>query len=248
MGWKIFVKAIRLVFDNFGAALRISALLYLIPVVVGFVLTYLVVQSVLQSPPEARDFSRVTTVQTVAGLVSLAAALWIGVAWHRFILLDEKPGAVIPVFNGRRILSYFGYSLLLVLIALPFGLALLLLAFLPPPAGPMVASVGALVTAFVYLVVGYRLGVILPAAAVGRPLRLGEAWRATRGATGTIVVLALVTAISAIVIQLPALGMTGPYVIAGLLWRLVVGWLEVLVGVSILTTLYGYFVEHRAVD
>jgi len=101
------------------------------------------------------------------------------------------------------------------------------------------------VTVFVVLVIGYRLALILPASSVDKRLGLGEAWAATSGATGDIVVLALISAVAAVVIGLPSLVFTGPLLPLGILWDAAVTWLSLMVGISILTTLYGHYVEGR---
>jgi hypothetical protein len=92
-----------------------------------------------------------------------------------------------------------------------------------------------------------RLALILPAAAVGRPMTLGESWRYTARASGAIFV--------AIVI-LSALSIGAGFVLDLLLpgglvrtvFDVVVTWISLMVGVSVMTTLYGHLVERRAID
>jgi hypothetical protein len=120
------------------------------------------------------------------------------------------------------------------------------LILIVPPLG-FLAAIAALAAA---LIVGYRFAPLLPASAVGQPLTFGAAWEATKGATSAIVVLAIVSAVASFVIDLPALvlGLAGPPGhILGLIWMLGTGWVKMLVGVSILTTLYGHYVEGRAI-
>ena len=95
-------------------------------------------------------------------------------------------------------------------------------------------------------VVSYRLGTSLPAVALdeGGPFMAG--WDATRGENGTIAVLALVTVL--IVFGSSVIGL---YVLIGITplfvaWNIVFNWLAMMVGVSVLTTLYGHFIEKRA--
>jgi hypothetical protein len=251
MGLKIFLKAIRLVFDNLGAVLRISLLLYLIQAGIGLVLAYLALMAIFSAGGPVSPW--VTTgIGAVVSLLQLLPVIWIAVAWHRFILIDELPGTVLPVFNRDRLLAYLGYSLLLALIFIaiyvPVAIALALLARVSPPAGPLLAILLNLVALFALLVVGYRLGLILPASALGRPLRMGEAWAATRGRLGTFLLLAFLSAVSIIVLDLPAFAFTGSLAIVGYVWRLVVGWFALMVGTSVLTTLYGHFIERRSID
>jgi hypothetical protein len=245
LGWNIFTKAVRLVIDNLNDALRISALLYLVPAVLVAAITFSMAPGAAANPG---SMAPVGGPAAILGIVQFVAFLWIAVAWHRFVLLDERPQGWLPRFNGSRMLAYFGYSLLLVLIAIPFlivgGLLAAALAF----GGIPLLVLGGLIVLIAALIVGYRLALILPASSVDKPIKLGQAWEATRGASGTIVALALISAVAAVVLDLPALVFGGPLAIVGVIWRLVMGWLELVVGISILTTLYGHFVEGRAVQ
>lgn len=245
MGWKIFVKAIRLVFDNLNDALRISALLYFVPTAILYGLTYAMVpRTAGKADPAA--LAAFVGPSAILSLIEVVAFVWIAVAWHRFVLLDERPDGWLPRFNGPRMLGYVGYSLLLALISIPILIVGALVIAALTLGGPLLIAVGVLVMVSAALIVGYRLALVLPASSIEKPLRLGQAWEATRGANGTIVVLALVSALAAVLLDLPGMAMTGPLALLGLVWRLVMGWLELVVGVSILTTLYGVFIEHRS--
>lgn len=247
MGFRIFAHAIALVFNNLGPALRISALLYFVPAVLAQVA---IVTIVMQSAdPQAT--LRVTTI--AFSIVAAAAALWIAVAWHRYVLLDEAPGAALPVFHGDRVLAYFGNTLLVGLIAF----AIALVTFLPLgllmagfARGGAVASYAALlvplISIFVIAVFMYRFTLILPASAVGKPIKLSEAWAATRGANGAIFVIAFLSSLCVVVLSLPVvwLAQSGIWWVAAI-WEILVGWIQLIVGVSIVTTLYGHYIEKR---
>lgn len=250
MGVNLFVHSVRLVLGDWRNALSISGLLYLIYAVPNLLLN-------LFFPPPPRDTATaadigaalaMAPVAIITSILALVAFVWIAVAWHRYVLLDEMPQGQLPEFNGSRLLAYAGYSLLVGLLglvaAVVVGAIVGVLVVLVPPLA-FVAALAALAAA---LVVGYRLAPVLPASAVGKPLTLGAAWEATKGASGAIVVLAIVSAIAALVIDLPALllafaGPVGRFL--GLIWTLGTDWVKMLVGVSILTTLYGHYVEGR---
>jgi hypothetical protein len=87
------------------------------------------------------------------------------VRWHRLYLLEERHGVFTEVFAARN-WRFLGYFLLLSLApGVPewiFG----------PSGWPIV-----IVLYFVFL----RFSLVLPSAAVDRPLGLGEAWRKMRG-------------------------------------------------------------------
>jgi hypothetical protein len=188
-------------------------------------------------------------------VVSAVGLLWVAVAWHRYILLDEMPGAVLPVFRGDRVFAYFLNSLLIGLVALGIGLVVFI------PLGPLAAALAnsgdngvivavasTLVAAFIVTALLYRLMPILPASAVDKPIRLSEAWSATSGATESIVILALLSALSIVLLDLPTTFLARHVAWwAGSVWQLLVTWIEVMVGLSIITTLYGHYVEGRPV-
>ncbi len=248
LGWAIFAHAIRLVFSHLGAALRISALIYICELVLFGVAAYVGLASAmtLSIDPVAVLAIVVASAATVIGTI------WIAVAWHRYVLLDEMPGAVVARFNGNRILAYFGNSVLLGLIALAIGvvISLVLVPLMSAvrsggPADIVLQLIPLLLIVVLFLLVGYRLGIVLPASAIGKPLRFGEAWAATRGATGTLIALAILSAIGVAVLRIPEFIIPDGLVWLTLVWGLVSGWIELIVGISILTTLYGVYVEKR---
>lgn len=246
MGMAILRHSIGLVLNNLNAALRISAVLYFGPAVV-----LLLVMAVMGVPSP----QNMGAVGVLTGLIALVAAigiLWIAVAWHRYVLLDELPDGPIPPFRGDSMLRYFGYSLLIGLISL---VAVVVVGLVGTPLIAMtggflpIALLVALATIFVVLIINYRLSAVLPGTAVGKPVSLGEAWRATANANGALIGLAILSAIVAVAIDIPAYLLNyggGVGMLLGQVWTTGTGWLKLMVGVSILTTLYGHFIEGRA--
>jgi hypothetical protein len=247
VGLRIFVHAVELVFSHIGAALRISAVLYLVPAILyQFVLT-----TVISSGPNPLAALQVVTL--VFAIVGGLAALWIAVAWHRYVLLDESPGSTMPPFHGDRLLAYFGNSFIIGLIAFGLGLVIFM------PLGFVAAGIakgGGAVNYLILLVplVGYfaiaafiyRISHILPASAIGKPIKLSEAWAATSGTNVTIFVLALISVLCVLLLGLPVLWIRPNLgVLAGFLWQTVIGWIELMVAISIITTLYGHYIERR---
>jgi len=189
----------------------------------------------------------------LALLIMVVTGLWIAVAWHRYILRVEEPGSVIPAFKGDRMLAYFGYSILIAIILILMSLVLGLVVGLV--VGPFLGSsplfgmivIGILV--YVPLViVAYRLSVVLPAAALGEELGIGGALERTRGTTGTLLLLAIISLIGAVVIDLPTAYIFTPGSIISIIWSALTQWIVLMVGISILTTLYGVYVEDRKLN
>lgn len=251
MGLRIFLHAMRLVFSQLGAALRISGVLYIISSVISGFAYFSVfggVANPTQLPANSWQFFAAT-------LISVLIYLWIAVGWHRFVLLDEAPATPLPPFHGDRVLAYFGRLLQLGLLGLAVGVLIGLSSFaLASLSGGnvVILSVVPLVLLAVMLLIFYRLAPVLPGAAVGKPIGIGAAWKATSGAWGTFLVLAVVCLIASLVIDLPAFAVS--YLMAGtagallsLIWVSITAWIKLMAGISILTAIYGVYVEKRAI-
>jgi hypothetical protein len=168
------------------------------------------------------------------------------------VLLEEYPG-LLPTLSDRPILRYVLATLILIVVLLVVAsIPLTIVVGLVLLGDPQSPSIGAiliveLVTGAVLYWLSMRLALILPATAVGRPMTLGESWRYTARASGAIFV--------AIVI-LSALSIGAGFVLDLLLpgglvrtvFDVVVTWISLMVGVSVMTTLYGHLVERRAID
>ena len=181
-------------------------------------------------------------------LLSMIFTIWVIVAWHRFILLEEDPTGFVTPFNGDRILAYLGQILKLFLvgflISLPFGAVFgLVLAVSPSTliAGLFVLSA----VFFAWLVlVFYRLSITLPASAIGRPISLREAWRATEGTWWVLFVLVLLAGLTQMLIQfVVSLLLVVP--LLGFAVNLLISFAIGMLNASILTTLYGHYIEGR---
>ena len=81
-------------------------------------------------------------------------------------------------------------------------------------------------------------------AALGDSLSLGDAWGATNGAMGDLLVLAILAVLGSVLIDLPVLSLMNIMPLA-MTWTFVTAWIKTMVGASILTTIYGHYVEGR---
>lgn len=249
-GWRIFVHSVRLIVNNLGDALRVSGLLYLVQVASQiYAYTRLPARPVGAPGLPAEEFTT-SGEAGIFGLLFLAtvvASLWIAVGWHRFVLEEEYPRGWVPRWHGGAMLSYLWRSILVFLavavLMLVAGLIVAMAALISP----------ALIAIFGLGIVGlgsylfFRLGVTLPATAVGHKLSLRESWNATRDRDGAIVVLAFITIAATALIQLPNFA-GEPRSLLTLVYTLVTGWVATMVGISVLTTLYGHYVQGRPID
>ncbi|MBL8562053.1 MAG: threonine dehydratase, partial [Gemmobacter sp.] len=109
------------------------------------------------------------------------------------------------------------------------------------PLANLLAALAMIVPAFAVL---YRLSASLPGLALDRQTAFADGWVATTGETETILILAFFTGLIGIVLGAPLSLMPQGSVFA-LLWELVAGWVQLMVSASILTTLYGHYIEKR---
>lgn len=119
-------------------------------------------------------------VAAVVTLVWLCSSASIAVAWHRNLLLGERPAAFNLTF-GRREIAYLLKTLLIALIAAVPALVLITLASALVTVG--VVALSALVVLAVFLVLPpiMRLCLVLPATALDEPLGFGEAFSRSAG-------------------------------------------------------------------
>ncbi|WEK03033.1 MAG: hypothetical protein P0Y65_12540 [Candidatus Devosia phytovorans] len=236
MGFRIFLHSLRLVFTQLGDALRVSGLLYLVATVISFG-TFFVF------PPTVVEGRLVPSWQWIPATLMVGILyMWIAIGWHRFVLRDETTNALVPGFRGDRILAYFGRGVQVGLLML-VGLLVIMLFIGISGGNPIIMVIGLLVGLSITLLVTYRLAPLFPAAALGEPGGVGQAWAATRGATWDLLLLAIICAVATFVVDLPLEILRGDVLVIA--WSTVTGWIKLMVGVSILTAIYGVYVEKR---
>ena len=260
MAFQIIRHAFRMIFGNFGQALRASIGPYVV-LIVGYLVVFALVG---QSGAFMQLTSGVGTlpegaigavILTAIGLIpfTLFVLAWIAVTWHRFILLEEYSG-ILPAVSGRPIWPYVGrsilYGLLVGLLAIPlvFVAGIIMSPFLSsasPSVFPLPALIMFVAITAVLSFVWFRIGLALPSVAVGEPVSMGTAWAASRPMAGTIfgvaVLLMVINGIATVAVnQISAIV---PFF--GVIVDIAVQWTILMLGVSILTTLYGHLIEKR---
>lgn len=194
----------------------------------------------------------------VIGLLSTFAFASIAVGWHRYILLDEVPRGWARLRADNTVWRYFGNTLLIFLILfggmIPVVVVATLIGWAMGEAGAIIL-VPALVAAGLFAIGAfYRLSVKLPAIALGRQdFFMRDAWAATRDNMWKLIGLSLLFFISVIVLAVLIgaaswlLAKTGVnfllFVSIGV--QVVFNWIVTIMGVTLLTSLYGFFVEKR---
>ena len=237
MVFAIIRHAFKMIFDDLGAVLRIS-----LPLIAVIAVQMLLVGAV--QPAQLQLDATNVAADVVLQILTAIASLWVAVAWHRYVLLAERPEGVLPRLHVWQMFHYFLRGIALTLIMWLPVMIILLVGVSADAFGPglgILAAVLMLVMAWV----GARLSVILPAAAVGQPLALRAAWAATRpfavGLIGVMILLVLIFMAMAwlsltIMLAVP---------LAGAIAMGVAQWLATLLLLSVMTTLYGVYVEGR---
>jgi len=251
LSWRILKHSINMVFNNMSVVVRIA-----IPLIGAMILTFIIFgQDVFMGQMGTDIFepqmggSENDVAILFASLIQGLAGLWVAVAWHRYVLLEETPSGVLPPFNGSRMLSYLGHGILLGLV---LAVPILLVSFLAGMAMG-IGSTGLVIAAVIFGVLGVaavfiisaRLYVILPAAAIGRSMKMSAAWEATKGYTGAIIAAYVLFLLLAIGFGLIIGFASGALGLVGALLLMVVNVVLTMIGASFLTTIYGVTVEGR---
>ncbi len=248
LGWKIFTHSVRQLLLNLGPAMRISAA----PMLIASAVFYFGMRPYLEQHPVQTGgwndfvgefFLRLILVMLVYAFLSI----WVAVAWHRFVLLSEYPGRFVARFHSDRMWSYFGASIRVVLVVIVLGMVVLVVmsivvSLFRSMTGALTLIQLVIQTVFSVLIM--RFSVILPAAAIGERLTLAEAFQVTVGHNMAVfvaaVLISVLTMIPIFLVQTPLAPL-----VTSLVYQICANWLIFMLSISILTTLYGHFVERR---
>jgi hypothetical protein len=248
-----FGHAISSVRNNLAAAFDLSWRWYIIIGITLLIST--VIQYASMRNGNAIQFGTFTGL--IAGLISLLAFSSIAVNWHRYILLDEMPHGSEYLRLDSLTMRYFGNLLLLFLFIFLIALVVVIpLALIGAATGSetffMVLSV--LIALPIAGIVFMRLGIKLPAIALAKEdVTFPVAWRLTDGNNGPVFLVflfnVLVTfgvgiAFALIVFLINAIS-PGIALIIEFAGQLGLNWILSIFGITLLTSLYGFFAENR---
>lgn len=259
-GYQLLRHVVQQVFGNLPAAARITVM----PVVLGYGLCFAIAFMLLgssgmalftqsevingPSPEEVAGFAlSFFGVVVLCFPILLVCYAWAAVGWHRYVLLEEYPGGIAAQWNGGAIASYvwaiirLGLAFLAVMIVMVIVLSMVAPLLFENPGFAIFLNFSFSI-ALTWL--GARLGLILPASALGGYMKLGESWAFTKPAASAILLPILIVPIAFSVVNFVLLLLP----IIGFVLLLVSIWLQMLVNLALMTTLYGNLVEGRQLN
>ena len=260
-GYQLLRHVVQQVFGNLRQAAQLTLLLFVVPLA-GFV--------ALSGGDAGGGMAGVPGGGSILGglllvVVAVVAYCWAAVGWHRYVLLEEMGNGLLPVWRADRILSYFGRAFIVVVVVILAvmggGLAVGLVAAITQSVA--VAVVLGIGLVFGASWVATRIGLVLPAAALGERMTIGESWTVTRPVASQIflplIVIALVVGVIQQLIlvifgqtvQVDMFGTMQEQVVLSLPGQVVSGlvaWVQILVNLALMTTLYGNLVEGRQLN
>ncbi|MDF3414138.1 hypothetical protein HKX54_06700 [Sulfitobacter sp. M57] len=188
----------------------------------------------------------------VFGLIGLMGYALMAILWHRHVLLNGADNRENLRPDRRIFLSYVWRAIVLGLVqiiaSIPAALILGILAGASLTGDPSGATATVLTFALgIALVwIAMRLSLVLPAAALGHPMSLGQSWDETKPAAAALWGVALLLSGLDTCMYLITSNLLPDTGLTGVLVQTFVYMLEGLVFVSMLTTLYGHLVEGRS--
>jgi len=260
-GYQLLRHVVQQVFGNLRQAAQLTLLLFVVPFIGFITLGFGWFGTGMTDAPGGG---------TILGglllvVVAITAYCWAAVGWHRYVLLEETGNGLLPAWRGDRISAYFGRAFvvgLVVVLAVMGGTIVVGLVAAITQSGAVAIALGVGLV-FGASWVATRIGLVLPAAAVGERMTIGESWAVTRPVASHILLPLIVVALVVGVIQQLILVIFGEVVTAevfgtvqdqmvlslgGQIVNAGLSWLQVLVNLALMTTLYGNLVEGRQLN
>lgn len=259
-GYQLLRHVVQQVFGNLRQAAQLTLALFLVPLI-GFIALGGGNTGTMMEPPGGG----VILGGLFLVIFAVVAYCWAAVGWHRYVLLEETGNGFLPVWRGDRIGAYFGRAFIVGIVVI---LAVLGGAVVVGIVAAVTQSVGVAIALGIGLVFGAswvatRIGLVLPAAALGERMTIGESWAVTRPVASQIFLPLIVIALVVGVIQqlivvifgqattVEMFGMMQEQVVVSVPGQVLYGlvsWVQILVNLALMTTLYGNLVEGRQLN
>ena len=246
----LLVKSVAMPIQNFGAVIRIFAIPMLVYAACVTYATRLSMSGFAQDPGiEYGEFASLFIRVFLPILAGLFFLVWGVVGWHRYVL-NEGPATWLTPVGVRNFLRYvldsLAITLLMALIAIP---VIFILSSVLPAAYTAIVILNPFATLLMFWVF-LRLSPLLPSSAIDKRTGLGGAWRATSkgrlallwvGVVWVVVDQLGTRSLGSLALTFTTTESIRVFMAAQMVWMAIFGmW-----GVSLITTIYGYFVEDR---
>lgn len=248
-GINLVVHAIKILYYDIWTTVRLTVLPFIIGNGLAFVSSYLLTGSAsLAVSDGASDVSATPSASYILGLllvlvITVFVFCLAAISWHRFVLLEEQNSGLLPKYAGAPLKLYIWAGVRLGLVSACLVLPVAMIAAV------LMISVG--LSSLVFSIIGYivfiafymvvlRLSLILPGVAIVKPMSLGQSWNATKGQTGTLLVVSVTLVVLTIFAEKVLVFGNAGWIISFFL-----SWFSFALGISILTTFYGVYVEKR---
>lgn len=259
------------VLGNIKTALQISIPILLLVLIIVAAISFSFWQAVYSGNDSGvRDFMSalmgVARVVVIPVILIVIGLYWVTVAWHRFVILDEKPAGILPNLHFGCIWGYLWRLVVLsFVIGIVIGLPLAILsnvvggggqiniadyseALKAGPVAVIINMVGTAAFAYVFI----RYSPFLVAAAIGQPIKASTARESTYWARKAIFVLAIGYAVMSLVSTFIGGGLSTGFWPIDLAIILALQWVAFMFTVSLLTTLYqksvAYYSDNEETD
>lgn len=251
LGVKLFVHTWNLIFRNLGDALKISVVpgLVFAAVYVFIAMSAIGGLGVVTGGGDTGSVGGAILLAILGFVVAILIMSLIAVSWHRYVLLNEKPNGYIPAQPMGRLWSYIGRVIMLILALLVIIIPVYFVAFfilsgiIQATNSIVLATVMFGLLSLLFSYISMRFSLVLPSNALGNNMGIWESWAATKKVAGplfvTVFILVLVNFVMAYISE------SIPIEIVSIVAIIIVQWVTMMLGIGILTTLYGYCVEGR---
>ncbi|WP_422378646.1 hypothetical protein [Roseibium sp.] len=178
---RLLTDSLSLVFQNLDMVFKVCGTWVGIQIMLSFVVI-LTVGPIDEATDPASIPAGAVLLLLLNVTVAILAAASIAVAWHRFAMLGERPATVFVRFGALEA-RFLWKMILLVLIAIGVSIPVAVVFSLLGGAFPLGVSMSATFAVLLFLIMPHlmRLNLVLPAAALERPIGFMEAHRLGQG-------------------------------------------------------------------
>lgn len=249
-GAQIFFYGLTQLATNFGAALRLTGLVWLLASLAIYAIAYVMVGQVvgatgLRPDVEGRMPALSATFSMIALTINVLAGSWIAMTWARYCTGAETPKGPLPSLRGQ---PFGGVLITVILVAASVGALAFILSYVGSkllPSMPLLVGffVFPLITFYLLTWLFLRIGSTIVASAVGELLSLMQAWKGSAG-----IGVWLVAALGVVLIAMLAFptALVSGLVITGAIVSTITSWLALMIGTGWLVAIYRKLPEPSA--